>query len=94
MSAEILSVPPVVPPTRYDHPLGCLLPNELVLIITILVTRFGVPSQIDGVELFAGCHAKSNGLKSYGYSAAPRPIETYVSLLHRSICLHRLLCEA
>jgi hypothetical protein len=65
MSGEMLSVPPAVPPIQYDHPLGCILPTQLVLIITMLVTKFGMPSQVDTVELFAGCHSVSNGIKNY-----------------------------
>jgi hypothetical protein len=66
------TLPPVPSPGPVHHPMSCLLPRQLVQIMLLLLNRFGVPSRVHAVELFAGCHSVTNGIKSYGFSAVPR----------------------
>jgi hypothetical protein len=56
------------------HKFANFLPKPLVLIVLMLVRKCGMPSRVHSVELFAGCHSVSNGVKTFGYAAAPWPV--------------------
>jgi hypothetical protein len=61
----------------------------MVLIMLTLVRLFGLPSPVHAVELFAGCHSISNGIKAFGYSTAPRPLVVHV---FSAVCCGALGC--
>jgi hypothetical protein len=68
---EIATVVPA-PLETYFH-LACMLPSTMRDILLLLVEKSQFPSQrVHSVELFAGCHSITNGVKSYGLDTVPR----------------------
>jgi hypothetical protein len=68
---EILPAPPL---GSFQHPLSHMLPRDLILIVMLVISKYGLsPNRVAAVELFAGAHSVSNGLKAFGFATVPRP---------------------
>jgi hypothetical protein len=46
-----------------------MLPKIFIEIVVMMIAKFGIPPRVHSVELFAGCHSVSNGVKEFGFSA-------------------------
>jgi hypothetical protein len=67
------------------------LPRKFITLVLMLVSKFGMPSRVHAVELFAGCHSVTNGVVAYGYSAVPWPM---FLCLHLVAILHTAGCKS
>jgi len=45
------------------------LPKKMLMIMLLLLKAAGPPSRVEAVELFAGCHSVTNGIRSMGFPA-------------------------
>lgn len=53
-----------------------IIPKLMILIVLSLAAASGPSSRVSSVELFAGCHSVTNGVKGYGLAAVSLDFST------------------